>query len=124
MANSPKELGAQIKRITDAWTELAPNAIFGSMTLAQYIAAVKPSVDARLLIDKMDEDKTQVIVGRDKSDVLSEVKNAAAIKGMVGDINYGDDSALYEKCGYIRKSQRKTGLTRKKKSGGGGPVPK
>lgn len=36
-----------------------------------------------------------------------------AVKGVVADPNFGDNSALYEAMGYIRKSDRKSGLTRK-----------
>jgi hypothetical protein len=31
----------------------------------------------------------------------------------VGDVKYGDNSDLYEACGYIRKAEKNTGLTRK-----------
>jgi hypothetical protein len=34
----------------------------------------------------------------------------------VGDPNYGDDSNLYEAMGYIRKSERASGLTKKAKA--------
>ena len=34
--------------------------------------------------------------------------------GVVADPLFGDDSALYEALGYIRKSNRRSGLTRKK----------
>ncbi|MDE3068386.1 MAG: hypothetical protein KGJ60_12670 [Verrucomicrobiota bacterium] len=36
------------------------------------------------------------------------------VKSVVADKNYGDDSALYERMGYVRKSVRHSGLTRKK----------
>ncbi len=35
---------------------------------------------------------------------------------VVGDPNFGPDSALYEALGYVRKSDRKSGFTRKKKN--------
>ena len=38
---------------------------------------------------------------------------AAVVKGIVGDANYGDDSDLLCACGYVRKSERASGLTRK-----------
>ena len=34
-------------------------------------------------------------------------------KGIVGDANYDDNSDLYEACGYIRKREKKSGLTHK-----------
>jgi hypothetical protein len=37
------------------------------------------------------------------------------VNGVVGDPTFGPDSALYEAMGYVRKSERKSGLTRKGK---------
>ena len=36
--------------------------------------------------------------------------NGLAIKGIVGDVTYGDNSDLYEVCGYIGKSEKKEWL--------------
>jgi hypothetical protein len=124
MANNPAEIQQNITDITNAWTELAPTATFAGLTLAQYKAAVKPSVDARSTITSLDEQMDSAIVTRDKVDVNTEKTNKLVIKSVVGDVNYGDDSALYEKMGYVRSSQRKTGLTRKNKKNGDGAKPK
>lgn len=119
MANNPAEIQQRIANITNAWTALAPAATFAGMTLAQYTAAVKPSLDARTTITGLEEQIAQAIITRDKVDVKSEATNQQVVKAVVGDVNYGDDSALYEKMGYVRKSQRKTGLSRKKKNAAG-----
>ncbi|HEY0458709.1 MAG TPA: hypothetical protein VGC97_06110 [Pyrinomonadaceae bacterium] len=39
------------------------------------------------------------------------------VKSIAGDPKYGDDSDLYEGTGHVRKSEKKSGLTRKKKNG-------
>ena len=44
------------------------------------------------------------------------VTNDKVIKAVVADENYGDDSALYESMGYVRKSVRASGLSRKGKA--------
>jgi hypothetical protein len=116
MANNPAEVQQNITTITNAWTTLAPAATFAGMTLAQFTAAVKPSVDARTTITGLDEQMTAAITNRDKVDVITEVTIQKVVKAVVGDINYGDDSALYEAMGYVRKSQRQTGLARKSKA--------
>ena len=38
------------------------------------------------------------------------------VNGVKGDPDFGEDSDLYEAMGYVRKSERKSGLTRKKKT--------
>jgi hypothetical protein len=116
MANNPAEIEKAITDITNGWTSLAPTATFAGMTLAQYTAAVKPSLDARVAITGLDEQMTGAITNRDKADTVTEPINQKIIKAVVGDVNYGDDSALYESFGYVRKSQRKTGLSRKSKT--------
>jgi hypothetical protein len=116
MANNPAEVEQQITDITNAWTSLAPAATFAGMTLPQYIAAVKPSADARTAITGLEEQLTGAMTNRDKMDVVSEGISQKVVKAVVGDVNYGDDSALYEAFGYVRKSQHKTGLTRKSKA--------
>lgn len=42
------------------------------------------------------------------------MKTKMIVKAVVSNRNYGDDCALYEAMGYIRNSERKTGLTRNK----------
>ena len=39
------------------------------------------------------------------------------VYGVVGDPEEGADGDLYDSFGYTRRSERKTGLTRKKKTG-------
>ena len=70
------------------------------------------------------EDKLNVAQkNRDAADVDTMAGVDLVVKGVVGDPKFGDDSALYEGMGYIRKSQRKSGLTRKKKDGGANGTP-
>lgn len=99
-----------------AWETHAPNAKFYNMTLAEYKAKVQLSRDARTLAanlqQQLDAAKNQ-IKDADKENLGLE-KNIA--KAIAGDPNYGEDSDLYEGTGRIRKSERKTGLTRKKKT--------
>lgn len=40
-------------------------------------------------------------------------------KGIAGHKDYGEDSELYGACGFVRKSERKSGLHRGKKEDGG-----
>jgi len=100
-------------KILGAWGELAPAATFGGMTLAQYTAKVQPSLDSRRQIAKLQTDLKAEEVNRDKLDAPTSATNDKVIKSVVADDNFGDDSALYEGMGYIRKSARASGLTRK-----------
>ena len=56
----------------------------------------------------------QAEAARDTADTAT-MKMCEMIKnGVVADPAFGDDSALYEALGFIRKSNRRSGLTRKK----------
>ena len=113
MAKNPGQVEQDTNAILKAWGTLAPTATFGGMTLQQYTAKVQPSLDARSQISTHEQGIKSWTDKRDDVDVDTEAANGLVIKGIVGDVNYGDNSDLYEACGYIRKSEKKSGLTRK-----------
>lgn len=98
----------------NAWETLAPDKSFGGMTLAQFRAAVQPSQAARERIEDLEDQRKQAIADRDRADEDSLSKAQLVINGVIGDPTAGPDSALYEAMGYTRKSERKSGLTRKR----------
>ena len=56
---------------------------------------------------------------RSEIDTIYSDANDMSVKvvnGVVGDPAYGDDSPLYGAMGFVRKSERKSGLTKKKKT--------
>jgi hypothetical protein len=63
-------------------------------------------------------------VERDAKVVTLQLKIALVINGVVGNPAYGPDSDLYGAMGYIRKSQRKSGLTQKSNVPPPAPVPR
>jgi hypothetical protein len=112
--SSPKDIEAKINTVSSAWEGKAPNASFGGMTLAQFKAATKPSLDTRAAIAGWEQNIKDTTNQRDDADKVSVDKCDLVVKGVVGDPNFGDDSSLYEAMGYVRSSERQTGLTRKK----------
>ena len=113
---SPKQTEERIQRVTNAWRDLADGKSFGGMTLAQFEAKVKPSFDAREQIDQIENQLAKAINVRDDADDVSLNTIQLMVNGVIGDPAEGPDSALYEALGYTRISERKTGLTRKKKT--------
>jgi hypothetical protein len=113
MADAPKNTVQTTDAIKAAWKKYAAAATFAGMTEAQYETKVKPSYDIRGQIADLEQQVAQLIRDRDATDVITDKTNQSVIKGIVGDVNYGDDSDLYGACGYVRKSERKSGLTRK-----------
>ena len=60
---------------------------------------------------------------RDSADEAFNTKAQQVVNGVLADPTEGPDSALYEGFGYTRKSERKSGLTRKGGSSKGGAPP-
>lgn len=110
---SPKDKEEKMNRMLNAWRTLAPDKTFGGMTLAQFEAALTPSKAARQKIEDLDNQRTQAVTERDAADEVSADKMQLVVRGVLGDPDYGPDSALYEAFGYTRESERKSGLTRK-----------
>jgi hypothetical protein len=116
MATAPKDSKAKIDQATNAWETLAIDKVFGGMTLAQFKTLVKPSQDTRDAIKALDDQMMAAINAREDADAASLAKVQLVINGVLGDPAFGPDSALYEAMGYVRKSERKSGLTRKGKT--------
>lgn len=111
---TPKKTEDKIKQTVDAWEELASAKSFGGMTLTQFKAVVAPSLNARTLIDQLQNQLTQAINQRDDADNLSLARMQLVVNAVLGDPTEGPDSSLIEAMGYTRKSERKSGLTQKK----------
>lgn len=111
-----KNTVSRVEQFRAAWRELAPDASFAGMTYAQFEAASAAPLELRgeiLALEKQLEgrktERSQVDSAADQ--VLDLVVNS--VRGTPG---FGEDCALYRAFGYVRKSERKSGLTRKSKS--------
>lgn len=115
MANAPKTNEEKMNRMLAAWKTLAPAKQFGGLSAADFEALVNASMDARVEVAAADDARTRAVASREGSDDVTMQKSLQIVAGVVADPTEGDDSALYEAMGYVRKSNRASGLTRKKK---------
>ncbi|HEX8736521.1 MAG TPA: hypothetical protein VF721_14420 [Pyrinomonadaceae bacterium] len=114
MPDSPKVIEERYNRILNAWRTLAPDKSFGGMTLAQFEAQVEKSNIPRARLIALEDEIKQEQTNRETNDAVTIKTCDFVVKSVVADPEFGDDSALYEAMGYVRKSERKSGLTRKK----------
>ncbi|HEY6187446.1 MAG TPA: hypothetical protein VIW80_07200 [Pyrinomonadaceae bacterium] len=84
------------------------------MTLAQFQAIAQPAQAARQRLNDLEDQLKQSITDRDNADNAFLVKARQVVNGVLADPTEGPDSALYEAMGYTRKSERKSGFTRKR----------
>lgn len=115
MRKAPKDAIAKIDQAVNAWETLAPTAKFGGMSLAEFKAAVQPSQTTREALMTLEQQTTAALNARDAADEVSLTKVQLVVNGVIGDPAFGENCALYEALGYVRKSVRKSGLTRKGK---------
>jgi len=106
---------AKINQVITAWETLRPAKTFAGLTLAQFKTTVQPSIDTRATIESL---KDQLAAGqsqREDADEASIDTILLVVNAVKGEPTEGEDGELYEAMGYVRKSERRSGLSRGKK---------
>lgn len=103
-------------KINDAWKEGAPSVEFMGVKQSDLNAKIT-AVEAKE--QTLDDLRAQVKMLEDEvlddyADIDDTLVDVAS--GVRGNKDYGDDSPLYGAMGFVRKSERKSGLTRKTKT--------
>lgn len=119
MPSNPKNNEEKMNKVLTAWKTIAPAKSFGGMTLAEYESQVLKSRTPRQALASLEDELITQQTLRDAEDLITLGKIELVVAGVVADPTEGSNSALYEAMGYVRKSERKSGLTRKKVA----PVP-
>lgn len=111
-----KKVKALLEKMNDAWKNGAKDVVFKGHTqiemenvITSVAAKEQQRDDLRAQADLLDDEIGTDLVAADKMRV-------EVAEGVRGDENYGDDSPLYGAMGFIRKSERKSGLTRGNKT--------
>ena len=73
---------------------------------------VQPSKDARAAISGLEKQMTGALNARDDADKVSNAQVLLVVNAVKGDPAEGEDGELYEAMGYMRNSERKSGLRR------------
>ncbi len=69
---------------------------------------VQPSLDARAAVNTAEVQLVDALARRQTSDAESQRLMSLVVNSIKGDPELGDDSALYEAAGYVRRSERKS----------------
>jgi hypothetical protein len=101
--------------MNDAWVEGAPSAKFNGISQTEFQADIEAAAaDDAAIADLESELKMKRDVRDDKYVALNDKRSKVGL-GVAGSPDYGNDSPLYGAMGFVRKSERASGLTRKKK---------
>jgi hypothetical protein len=110
-----KKTVERIGTFLDAWEKNAATKSFAGMTLEEFTEATKLPVDKAKEIKALRQEAKRKHVHALNS--LEEINPLMerVVFAVQGSAEYGSDSAFYQELGYVRKSDRKKGLTRKGK---------
>lgn len=116
-----KKIKEKALQIQNAWNE-------GAATIIEFRNTKKVDYDADIAAGQASEDriadlKAQLSMEEDNCDTIYTRINASNVdirKGVEGHKDFGDDSPLIGAMGFVRKSERDSGLTRGKKEDGDG----
>lgn len=113
-AKSPAKIMELLESAVAAWRDFAPDGTFGGKKMNDLQAATSESQDVRNEIIDAENKLKELYVKREQKDNAALIIRELLVNGVIGDPTFGPNSAFYEALGYIRKSDRKSGLTRKK----------
>lgn len=109
-----RQILEKIVRTTTAWETLRPTKSFSGRDLETFKSRMKPSLDVRIEIANLEAQLGAAVTRRNAVDTgaLKEIRDI--VHGVRGDREEGEDGELYEQMGYVRTSDRSTGLTRRR----------
>lgn len=111
-----KTTAEKLNTIDSAWATLRPQKSFAGLTLAQFREKTNATIAMRTAVTNLEN---QLIAANDRVDAADRVTNeilARVVAGVKADETEGEDGELYEAMGYVRKSERATGLKRPRKA--------
>jgi hypothetical protein len=104
----------KITSVLDAWGGMRSAKSFAGYTFDQYKETVKPSLDVRERIANLERQMQEAIAEREAADAVSLEATQRVVHAVRADREEGENGPLYAAMGFVRKSLRATGLTRRR----------
>lgn len=111
--SNPKRTEGRMNAILHAWKSLRSDKPFAGMALAEFEEKIKPSRDTRDQIAALQSQLDAATTRRDAADDETERLCKLVINSVKGDVAEGSDGELYGAMGFVRDSERDSGLTRR-----------
>jgi len=102
--------------MNDAWAEGAKSVSFNGIKQGDFQTEIETAAAADAEIADLRSELNMKIDARDDKYKALDQKRSKVGMGIAVDPAYGNDSPLYGAMGFVRKSEKKSGLTRKKKT--------
>jgi len=111
---SQRKVLEKIVMVTTAWTNLRSGKSFSGRNLEQFKAKVQASHDARAVMANLDAQYEAAYARIAAADRASMDEIHVIVHGVRADSDEGEDGELYSAMGYVRRSKRSSGLTRRR----------
>jgi hypothetical protein len=115
MKSAPTKAMEYLNSVLIPWKETAGEDTFSETKVNEYEADVKESVDVRIRIANLNAEIENEKKLRDQIDDRNIKRAQRIVLSVAGHPKHGKDSGLYKAMGFVTTSERKSGLTRKKK---------
>ena len=115
MAAAQKSDFEKTQTIHSGWKNLRAKKSLAGLTLPQFEARIDPINTSRTAVIELENLLKAAINARDAADKAAFALATRVVNAVKADEAEGEDGELYEAMGYVRKSERKTGLSRKTK---------
>ena len=115
MGNNHKQTKSRANAIAVAWDNLAKDDSFGGLTLAQFQQLQADTQAKSSALETLNTAYAAALMQRDTAHAALGQAMLKVVDGVKGDTTkHGADSSLYKAMGYVPRSERASGLTRKK----------
>lgn len=108
-----RDITLSLSNLLRAWEELAPEAAFAGMSLEQFREATASAFTNRQKLTWLTQERAATVAARAASDRDAVEKYLLVVNAIKGSPAQGENSPLYRSLGYVTKSERRSGLTRK-----------
>jgi len=116
MAISPKSAAERCKKIDTAWETNRKDKKFAGFSLAQFRVKTKLCADLRTRMEANASEQVTLRELRTKADKDALESIRLIVNAVKADETEGEDGEFYTALGYVRRSERKSGLSRKAKA--------
>lgn len=101
-----------VMAVSEAWGSVCPTKVFFGRTLGQYREETKPVFDLRTQIAEARRRLKSLIAQRNDADAAAMKLTRHIVHSVKADPTEGENSPLYAAMGYVRPSERSSGLMR------------
>lgn len=101
-----------VTTVAEAWSSVCPTKSFFGMTLEQFNEALKPSYDFRVEIAETQKRLKSLNAKCKDADAAAIKLTKNIVHAVKADPTEGENSPLYAAMGYVRTSDRSSGLKR------------